>query len=60
MLELDDIQHILLMRVPALTGRYEFLSFRIRRADGHGCRRLRKRYNLPRRSVLRSKRKNAG
>jgi Dyp-type peroxidase family len=27
MLELDDIQHILLMRVPALTGRYEFLSF---------------------------------
>jgi deferrochelatase/peroxidase EfeB len=28
MLELDDIQHILLMRVPALTGRYEFLSFR--------------------------------
>jgi Dyp-type peroxidase family len=28
MLELDDIQHILLTRVPALTGRYEFLSFR--------------------------------
>src|SRR6516162_1903435 len=28
MLELDDIQYILLMRVPALTGRYEFLSFR--------------------------------
>jgi Dyp-type peroxidase family len=28
MLEPDDIQHILLMRVPALTGRYEFLSFR--------------------------------
>jgi len=27
-LELDDIQHILLTRVPALTGRYEFLSFR--------------------------------
>ena len=27
MLEFDDIQHILLMRVPALTGRYEFLSF---------------------------------
>jgi Dyp-type peroxidase family len=27
MLEIDDIQHILLMRVPALTGRYEFLSF---------------------------------
>src|SRR4029077_19456735 len=24
----DDIQHILLTRVPALTGRYEFLSFR--------------------------------
>jgi Dyp-type peroxidase family len=28
MLELDDIQHILLTRAPALTGRYEFLSFR--------------------------------
>ncbi|MGB8629765.1 MAG: peroxidase [Xanthobacteraceae bacterium] len=28
MLEFDDIQHILLMRVPALTGRYEFVSFR--------------------------------
>src|SRR3954447_777932 len=28
MLDFDDIQHILLMRVLALTGRYEFLSFR--------------------------------
>ena len=28
MLEFDDIQHILLNRAPALTGRYEFLSFR--------------------------------
>jgi deferrochelatase/peroxidase EfeB len=28
MLEFDDIQHMLLARVPALTGRYEFLSFR--------------------------------
>ena len=28
MLELDDIQHILLARAPALAGRYEFLSFR--------------------------------
>ena len=27
-LEIDDIQHILLTRAPALTGRYEFLSFR--------------------------------
>ena len=27
MLELEDIQHILLTRAPALTGRYEFLSF---------------------------------
>ena len=27
MLELDDIQYILTTRVPALTGRYEFLSF---------------------------------
>jgi Dyp-type peroxidase family len=26
-LELDDIQHILLTRTPAMTGRYEFLSF---------------------------------
>src|ERR1700729_456129 len=28
MLEFDDIQYILLTRVPALTGRYEFLSFK--------------------------------
>ena len=28
MLEFGDIQHILITRVPALTGRYEFLSFR--------------------------------
>jgi Dyp-type peroxidase family len=28
MLELDDIQYIVLARAPALTGRYEFLSFR--------------------------------
>ena len=27
MLELDDIQHILLTRTPALTGRYVFLRF---------------------------------
>jgi Dyp-type peroxidase family len=27
-LELDDIQHILLTRTPALTGHYEFVSFR--------------------------------
>lgn len=26
-LDLDDIQHILLTRTPAMTGRYEFLSF---------------------------------
>ena len=34
-LEFDDIQHILLARVPALTGRYDFLSFR----DGASGRR---------------------
>jgi Dyp-type peroxidase family len=34
MLEFNDIQHILLTRAPALTGRYEFLSFR----DGAGGR----------------------
>ena len=28
MLEFDDIQYMLITRVPALTGRYEFLSFR--------------------------------
>jgi Dyp-type peroxidase family len=28
MIEYEDIQHILLTRAPALTGRYEFLSFR--------------------------------
>src|SRR5258708_25888019 len=27
MLEFDDIQHILLTRAPAITGRYEFLTF---------------------------------
>src|SRR3982075_2728165 len=27
MLESEDIQHLLLTRVPAITGRYEFLSF---------------------------------
>src|SRR5690348_4621729 len=26
-LEFDDIQHILLTRTPAITGRYEFLTF---------------------------------
>ena len=34
MLELNDIQHLLLTRAPALTARYEFLSFR----DGAGGR----------------------
>lgn len=28
MIEFDDIQHILLIRTPALVGQYEFLSFR--------------------------------
>ena len=28
MLELDDIQHFLLVRTPALAARYEFLTFR--------------------------------
>ena len=28
MLEFDDLQYIIATRVPALTGRYEFLSFR--------------------------------
>jgi hypothetical protein len=28
MLELNDIQYIVLARAPAVTGRYEFLSFR--------------------------------
>jgi hypothetical protein len=36
MLEFDDIQHFLLTRAPALTARYEFLSFR----DGAGGRAL--------------------
>src|SRR5947209_7023790 len=27
MLEFDDIQHLLLTRTPAITGRYEFLTF---------------------------------
>jgi hypothetical protein len=33
MLDFDDIQHLLLTRAPALTARYEFLSFR----DGAGA-----------------------
>src|SRR6516162_11745832 len=36
MLEFDDIKHILLTRAPALTGRYEFLSFK----DPAGARTL--------------------
>jgi hypothetical protein len=36
MLEFDDIQHIVVTRVPALTGRYEFLSFRQLHRDGRG------------------------
>ena len=28
MVELDDIQHFLLTRTPALAARYEFMSFR--------------------------------
>jgi transposase len=28
MLEFDDLQYIIATRVPAITGRYEFLSFR--------------------------------
>ena len=34
MLEFEDIQHITLTRVPAITGRYEFLSFREPRRKG--------------------------
>jgi len=35
LLELDDIQHFLMSRPPALAARYEFLTFR-QRAGGHG------------------------
>ncbi len=38
MLELDDIQHFLLTRTPALAARYEFLTFRSRPLDGRGWR----------------------
>src|SRR5260370_1190057 len=34
MLEVDDIQHFLISRPPALAARYEFLTFR-RHASGH-------------------------
>ena len=37
MLEFDDIQHILLTRTPAITGRYEFLTFDTPEGGGHGC-----------------------
>jgi hypothetical protein len=33
MLEVDDIQHFLISRLPALAARYEFLTFR-RQASG--------------------------
>ena len=36
MLEFDDIQHILLTRTPAITGRYEFLSFDTPQVAGRG------------------------
>ncbi|HEV3304312.1 MAG TPA: hypothetical protein VG055_31975 [Planctomycetaceae bacterium] len=42
MLEFDDIQHILLTRAPALTGRYEFLSFRDWAGVGRDRRAFRK------------------
>ena len=37
MLEFDDIQHLLLTRTPAITGRYEFLTFGDPRGAGRGC-----------------------
>ena len=40
MLELDDIQHILLTRTPALTGQYEFVSFRDAAAGRPGSPRI--------------------
>ena len=35
MLEFDDLQYIIATRAPAITGRYEFLSFR-QPAQGRG------------------------
>ena len=59
MLEFDDIQHILLTRAPALTGRYEFLSFRSA-GGGRGWRPSWKRCSRPQRCGLRSTRRIAG
>ena len=60
MLEFDDIQYILLTRVPALTGRYEFLSFRSPLKAARGLTRYEKGCRQPRRSLIRSILKNAG
>ena len=60
MLELDDIQHILLTRVPALTGRYEFLSFRQPAQGRAWLDAIREKVRRRRRSLIPSIWKNAG
>ncbi len=61
MLEFDDIQHILLTRVPALTGRYEFLSFRNAAGGRTWLAAIREKVQSAAASAwLRSKRKIAG
>ena len=51
MLELDDIQHFLLARPPALAARYGFLTFRQSRAGAPGWPASSTRWDRPRRSV---------
>ena len=60
MLELEDIQHILLTRTPALTGRYEFLSFRNAAGGRAWLSRFLKQYSRLRKFWLRSMRTSAG
>ena len=60
MLEFDDIQHILLTRAPALTGRYEFLSFRNPAGGRAWLAGILKKCSRPRKSALRSSRTSAG
>ena len=60
MLEFDDIQHILLTRVPALTGDMNFFRFSSPLRGAPGSRPYGRRYRRPRRSLIPSTWKNDG
>lgn len=60
MLDLDDIQHFLLIRVPALTARYEFLSFKNSNGGRAWLAGIREKVRSFERSAVRSKRTCVG